>query len=309
MLNVHYSLTDHNNFLKELVTSFGSVYREKIYVENNGLVFPESLAKGRVECYDIDAGLGLVIMDCVFFEDINFVRNSAPTNYFHSISFNITAFYLMVNRHGEKRELKIESWKNKIFYSTAEISHSLMVPKNVPIKIVALLLSREWLINKYKLRSTKNKIYYQEEILEDYPLQFTLDLNLETLLLAQEIIAEEPPPFLSKLFYKGSAKRLLALTLEIETRHSQSKTALKYEDVVRVMNVKKKIEENLAQPLPTLDDLAKTCHMVPSKFDHIFKAMYSKNYVKFFKEVRLVKATVLLKKKQKISEIDRKSVV
>ncbi|SHL83779.1 helix-turn-helix transcriptional regulator [Flavobacterium chilense] len=305
MLNVKYNLTTCSSYLNDMAAGFNAVSSQKVTVKNNRLVFPESIGKGTLACYDVDTGLGVVILDCVFSEDVNFIRLPAEINYFHAMSFNLSAFSFMVNKDGEEKLVKGESWQKKILYSTSETGLTWVAPANTPIKMVVLLLTREWVINKYQLKGEQNQIPYQKELLEDAPLQFTLDLDLEIVLLAQEIITSEPPAFLVKLFYKGYAKRLIALALEKQAGHSQPGTVLKYQNVVRIIEARKKIEEHLELPLPKLEELAKSCNMSLSKFAALFKAMYAKSYLQFFQDLRMDKAAQLLKKNWEIVDAAR----
>jgi len=302
MLNVKYNLTSYNSYLADMAAGFNAVYARKVSIKNNRLVFPESLAKGTLACYDVDTNLALVILDCVFFEDIRFERLPDATNYFHAMSFNLTTFSLMVNTDGNEKQVNRESWRRKILYSTAEKSLAWVAPKNIPVRILVLLLSREWVINKYRLETIQHHIPYQKELLEDAPMQFVLDFDLEILLLLQEVIESKPPAFLVKLFYKGYAKRLIALALEREAGRSKVEK-LQYEDVVRVLNEKNALAVKLEQQLPSLDELAKKCFMSQSKFSNIFKAMYGKNYVHFFQELRMKNAALLLQKGQEIVDV------
>lgn len=300
MLNVKYNLTTCSSYLTDMAAGFNAVSSQKVEVKNSQLVFPESLGKGNFACYDVDIGLALVIMDCVFFEDVNFIRRPAEINYFHALTFNLSAFSGIANKHEGEKSFKGESWQDKILYSTAEKGFGWVAPANTPIRGLMVLLSREWLINKYYLKEQQNHIPYQKELLEDIPLQFTFDLNLETVLLAQEIISCIPPVFLTKLFYKGYAKRLIALTLDREADYYNTAETLKYHEVMSVIDVKKKIEDHLEQPIPILDELAKSCNMSPSKFANMFKAIYAKSYLQFFMELRMDKAAELLKKNWEI---------
>ncbi|MBN9297443.1 MAG: helix-turn-helix transcriptional regulator [Filimonas sp.] len=295
MLNVQYNIAACDRILHDMAAGFSAAYGRNIYVKGNRLIFPKTLADGRLECYNVDKGLALLVIDCTFFEDIHFIRIPVSNNDFHSIAFNLVQFSLMVNCRGKEKQLIGESWKDKILYSSTEVNLSWKAPKGIPMKIVVLLLSREWLVGHYPFDPTKSNALHHKALLEGTSIEFTLDLNLEILLLTREIINEMPPAFLSRLFYKGYAMRLLALTVAKTEGHSQGNTILKYRDVVHVVNVRQKIENHLPEPLPVLDDLAKKCGMSRSKFATIFKAMYGKSYLQFFQDLRIAKAAALLK--------------
>ncbi|WP_289663480.1 AraC family transcriptional regulator [Flavobacterium panacagri] len=303
MLNVKYNLTTCSSYLTDMAAGFNAVSSQKVEIKNNQFVFPKSVGEGTFACYDVDTGLAVVIMDCIFFDDVNFIRLPAEINYFHAMSFNLTNFSFMVNKDGKEKQLEGESWRNKIFYSTSKTELSWIAPATIPIRMVVLLLSREWVINKYRLKKQQSHIPYQKELLEDVPLQFTLDLDLETVMLTQEIITSTPPDFLVKLFYKGYAKRLIALALEREAGYSNSIGTLKYHDVLTIIDAKKSIEDHLERPIPILDDLAKNCSMSSSKFANMFKAMYVKSYLQFFQELKMEKAAELLKKNFEIVDV------
>ncbi len=294
MLDVKYNLTTSHTYLDDMAAALGEAYGEKIIIKNNGLVLPDGLGTGRFTHYKIDAGLGMVIMDCTFYADINFIRLPATINYFHALSFNITSISLAVNTDGNKRLHIGDSWKNKIFYSTAEKGLDWVAPRNCPIKMLVLIISHKWLMDKFQVVGDEQNMSAAASLAEDVPLQFSLDLDLELLLLIQSAIAASAPETLPRLFYKGYAIRLVALVIERLNGFYKQDVKLKYDDVIRVIDAVKKLEQDIKSPLMPLEELAKNCFMSQSKFTNMFRAMYGKNYLQFFQEHRIKKAAGLL---------------
>lgn len=294
MLDIKYNLTTSHAYLDGMAAALSEAHGKKIAVKNNSLVFPEAFATGRFEHYDIDADLAMVIMDCTFFTDVNFIRLPATINYFHALSFNITSISLAINTDGNKRLHIGDSWKNKIFYSTAEKGLDWVAPHDCNIRMLVLIISHKWLVDKYQLGDDEQNTAVAADLSKDVPLQFSLDLDLELLLLIQGAIAASPPKTLPRLFYKGYAIRLVAMVIERLNGLYMQDTKLKYDDVIRVLDAVKKLEQDIERPLMPLEEMAKNCFMSQSKFTSLFRAMYGKNYLHFFQEHRIKKAAALL---------------
>lgn len=295
MIEVEYLLTTSASFLERMAEKLSEGYGEKVTVKNNGLVFPPGLAKGRFEFYDIDPDMSFTLLDCVFYEDIKFQRAPIMINYFHSLSFNLSTISFMVERHdGEVTHIG-DSWERKILYSTSEKGLGWTAPKNVRIRMLVLYFTRSWLMKYYKIDALPMHMPHAQELMQDQALQFTLDLDLEILLMVQDILTMQAPEYMARLYYEGCAKALAAMVASrlIDKRDTESK--LNYEEVTHLLDIEKALEEKLDQPLPALEDLAQQCHMSKSKFEKLFKAIFGKSITDFFHNIRMQKAAELLR--------------
>ncbi|PZF71037.1 helix-turn-helix transcriptional regulator [Taibaiella soli] len=302
MIEIDYTLTPDAGFLERIASQFSKAYGEEVCIRNNGLVFPPALATGKYEFYSIDPGLGMLIVDCQFHRGIKFKRQPARINYFHALSFNLSTISLLVNRQGKTSVHIGDSWKKKILYSTSEKDLEWSAPAGSSIKMVVIYLTRAWLQKHYRIENIPDRLPYSKEFSMDLPLQFSLDLDLEFLLILQDIIHNPAPRYMSKLYYEGTIRRLIAVAASRLAYHPEAELKLHYSDVVKIVNAVAQIENVPELQLPALDDLAQQCLMGRSKFEKLFKAIYGKSYLDFFHGQKMKKAAALLQKEWGISE-------
>jgi len=302
MLDIHYSLTPGQHLLEILATQFSEAYGEKIGIENNALVFPKELATGKYAFYAIHPGLGMLLIDCVFHEAVQFIRKPVQVNYFHALSFNLSTISLAVSRHDYSGIHTGDCWNRKILYSTSEKGLTWSCPPESHIRMVVVYFTHAWLQQHYNIEDVPQSTPYINEFSMNLPLQFALDLDLEFLLLVQELLTTPAPAYMSKLYYEGSVKRLIALVASRLAYPIAPDIKLRYSEVVRLMDIIHPLKGNLQAPLPSPGELATQCFMSRSKFERLFRAIYGKNYTDFFQEEKMRKAASLLQSEWSVSD-------
>jgi len=294
MIEVDYLLTTSTGFLENLADKLSIGYGQEVRIENNGLVFPPGLAKGKFEYYSLEPDLSMSLIDCSFFEAVRFKRVPLMINYFHALSFNLSTISFMVERHNYSGMHHGEGWTNKILYSSSEQGLGWTAPQGSHIRMVVLYFTRSWLQRYYKIDNLPPEVLHATELMQDKALQFSLDLNLELLLMLQETLASPAPKYMPNLYYEGCAKKLIACVAARMVVATQPGTTLRYEEVMQVLEHIRHFEEAPEQSMPQLDELAQACFMSRSKFEKLFKAIYGKNITDFFLEIKMKQAATWL---------------
>lgn len=303
MLTIEYSMEPGNNFLYTVADRLSKEAGKPVYVKDNGLVFPPELAQGRFEYHPLDIGLSMVIIDCLFLEPIQFYRRPMPMNYFQAVSFNLSSISLAIqDRDGAKIHIG-DCWEKKIVCSTSENGLGWQAPRNGKIRMLFIHMDKGWTQKKYKIARAPNNIPFVKELKMNLPLQFTLDLDLDLLMCAQDILMTPPPAYMAKLFYKGEVKMLLALVVQRLLKKPAKELKLKYTDIITIMSVVKEIENTFEKPVPSLDEAAQKCLMSQSKFVTLFKSLYNKSYVHFFNEKKMEKAQEFLLQEKDVRDV------
>lgn len=128
------------NLSKELETSYIEKCEEYI------LQLPAEIGKGEIRGINFASGLGILIYDCLFNEDleIKFVVNEIhPLKFLYCLEG--TLFHRFEN---EKTQHKIEQYQEAIVASERDNGHVLRFKKNVKTKIYSLEIARESFIRK-----------------------------------------------------------------------------------------------------------------------------------------------------------------
>lgn len=303
MIQVDYLLTISSHFLKVIANGFSRGFGEDVIIKDNGLVFPPGLAEGRFECHNINSELSITLIDCKFLEEVNFKRLPIMINYFHTLSFNLSVVPFSVESNGEIRNNSIDSWNNKILYSTSENGLGWTAPKNSHIKMVVFYFTRSWLQKNYKIDTLPSNFPYAEELMKDLPLQVAMDIDLKLVLILQEILNTPAPKYMTKMYYEGCSKKIISLIASRLTRANEIPTQLSFQDVIKITDIEKRIERISDQPLPSVEELAQECFMSKPKFEKLFKDIYNKSFTEFLHSAKMKKAEQLLVQKWDIDKI------
>jgi AraC-like DNA-binding protein len=304
MIEVDYLLTTSTHFLENMADGLSAGYGKKVQIENNGLVFPRGLAKGKFEYYPINPGLSVCLIDCVFCEAVQFVRKSLKLNFFHALSFNLSSISFMVNKEDSSGITLGNSWERKILYNTSEKGLSWVAPAGGHIRMVTIYFTREWLLQHYRIEEIG--LPFMKELQADLPIQVSLDLDLEFLTVLQNMLIAPAPEYMSVLYYQGCAKRLIALAADRFTRPVKNEAKLRYEEVMELISLKKDVENTSPdEPLPDWENLPDRYSKGKAKFTELFKAVYGKNYSDFVQSVKMQKAAELLREGRKITDVMR----
>lgn len=294
MLSINYSIEPNRNYLYAVAESFSKKTGKHVSVKDNGLIFPPELGEGRFEYHILDNGLSMAMLDIVFFEEIKFNRASIATDYFYAVSFNLSSISLSMQLQDSDPVNIGDCWENKIFCSSSRKGLAWVAPQNNRIRMVAIYMDKGWVQKKYKIVRASDNIPYIKELKMDIPLQFSLDLDLELLMCVQNVLIMVPPAYMTKLYYKGEAKMLLALIVQRLLKKPAKELKLKYADIISIISVTKEIENAFEKPVPSLEDAAQKSLMSQSKFVTLFKALYNKSYIHFFNEKKMEKAQEIL---------------
>ncbi len=303
MIEVKFDLTTSMRSLDNLAEKLSQGFGKTVDKKNNSLIFPEDLAKGRCDFFTLANGLSLSILDCVFFEDIHFIREPAGVNDFSALSFNLTPHEGFDNNPQMQKAQSNEGWKRRIFYSTSGLGVERKIPKGASIRLVTFYMTRCWLKQEYQIDQILAHMKYAKEFMLDMPIQFHLNLDWEILAITREILSFTVPGHLSGLYYYGCVKNVLALIAQRLLIQPRSEPEHNCDDVLKVMSVVSELETLLEKPLPTLEELSGVCNMSQSKFAALFKKIYHKNHIRFFQELKMQKASQLLVQGWKICDI------
>ncbi len=293
-----------------MADAMSAVIGEPVIMKDNKLLFPPAFAKGIYEYYELEDGLFICLIDCQFLQGIEFIRKEIKSNDYFSLHVNLSVSKIYVVKNSG-RVLDIGSdWKDAVLFSSTGTSLSLTVPPGEILKVVQIIVSRNWIRQRYHTSDLPVDAEIVRAVAQDLPIQFTVDLDLEMLNLSEEMMAPETLHYANNLFLEGNIKRIISLFTRnmVEGKSSrqlkdENDNSLRLGDAIKVMNMKEQIEVDLSQEIAPISELAKECMMSKTKFSEIFRLIYNKSFYDLVLEMKMEEATKLLTSGLSVTEV------
>lgn len=300
MLKIQYYKSPYKEWMENYAKTLSEATGENVTIRGNSLLFPPGLATGRYEFYEVGDGLGLLLTDYVFRRPVEFTQTGWPGNDVYTITYVLFDDIKFTNKEG--LQVDIDNRQPHAAFLTSQSGlFKYDIKANVQVKGVQFFFNKSWGIrnlinNSIPLNVKKMRLFTGIE-----PVQIFTAYGHKTKVLIDEIF-ERNTPRLSKVYLmEGYACKLAAFFFNDFIEKSKRQKHEKSEDVMRVIQMKEGIEQNL-DDIPSITVSAKECLMSETKFLQIFKTLYTKNYGAFFVEIRMKKAKTLLDEGKSVTD-------
>jgi AraC-like DNA-binding protein len=304
MYSIEYYISTSKSCAEDLAKAFSIIANEEVVCENGSLIFPSSFATGMFRFYELAEGLSLLAVDCTFHLPIKMVRQKIKSNDYHILHFNLSTSKVIIDKDSGRRVDIGTDWVDAIFYSTTGKNLFMYLPLNEPLRAVIVIATKTWCLRNFQYQSLSFPNRRLAQFAQDTPIQFTMNLDIRSANIAEEILTKDIPEPVMPLFLKGCVLKLLAFfNARLIGQTIDEVEKVDFEEVTRVMKFKEQTEKYMHKALPSLEDAARQCYMGKAKFIKIFNDLYGKTYANYFIECRLQKAGELLDNGVKPSDV------
>ncbi len=283
-----YDFSDYDNYCKELAALL------KIPYENNTVHFPEYVASGQAKLLSFPNGLQAVIQDCVLHDDFTWQRIAS----FPEI-FILRVDYVEINTDMEvKLDDEVFRDESKIYSSitltSSRFGLDATVKKGSVVKSANIIIKPEWL-KKYLPADAVN---YWLHALRSLKLKgvnmVPMDFNTRQSLFGIIDMSADDPAYKLK-----ALTRIFEITdyyfKKVNCQFGQwNKQQKSFTDIDKIIELDVFLTRDFNQPVLTLDEMAVSVHMSPSKLKSLFKKTYGQSIYEYFTVSRLNKARHLL---------------
>ncbi|MFL9482630.1 helix-turn-helix domain-containing protein [Chitinophagaceae bacterium LWZ2-11] len=307
MTEVEYYFTTSKKWFTDFAESLSVATGDSVKVNNNKYEFSPALAEGKFEFYELEDGLSLLLIDCIFYKELKLKRNQIKSNDYYILHYNLSVAKVITHKESGRVVDIGTDWEDAVLFSSTGKGLEIHPPLNGYFRIVLLIFNRSWGVNHFlKNKNTLGNALHIQEFLDEKPLQFTTNLDLRYLSIAEEMLTINLPSYITPIYLNGSALKLLALFARNTAEEIINEEKLRFDEVIRIMNIKERIEKDIESTLPQLETLAGECLMSKTKFGLLFKYIYGKSFTDMFLELKMQKAAELLLKGVSVSEAGRK---
>lgn len=289
----HYHSGGRGGYL-QLAKAMSEAIGEQVYVENNALLFPPSFLTGRVSFYEISEELSISIIDCVFHEKAIFNHHVVAGSDNYEVMFNVGDQPIQViNEKGEKILLG-DTFAESVFFSSYANKAAFTIEDDQPVKAILVHVHRNWIVRYLSHYAIQMQTSRLMKFINYEPLQLVAGLDLKSSELITDILMAKGSTDILPRLLEGLIYQLMSMFCNNLVTEEVSEKQIVSEDVTRVLELKKQLEQNLGEPLIPLEKAAELCLMSRTKFIQVFRSLFDKNYSNFFLELRMEKSKELL---------------
>jgi len=301
-LEYYYSTT--KRLLHDLAREFGRLAQKEIQIDKDSFVLPPEIGSGTFSFTEIEDGLAILQVNCILYKDILLKRPALKGDEIYGIYINVSPNSMVFNPAQEKK-LTNASWSNSIIFSSNAAPLESFASADSRFKTVFVLFSRQWAKNHYRKQNLPEHIPLMQSLIKGEPLQFTVDMTLHFINLVEDLFLLEPTEYTRNLYVAGTAKKIIAMFgyYTMIAPHNKMEKKLKYEDVIRVVNIKRNIEQMQEINAPSLMDCSKACLMNKDKFAKLFRTVFNKKFSEVVTDIKMQHAADWLMQGYTVTEV------
>lgn len=271
------------------------------------LIIPDSYGKGKIEGVDFPNGMGIILYDCVFKNDIEirFIKSEI-----HPLKFLFCELGNFIHRFGnEEQEHFIDSLQNIIASSSEEHGHILRFQGGLRTKINSLEINREVFLRNMdcEVKSLERDL---ENLFRDVnatnAFYYHGNYSLKMADLFMEMEGEDGKNFMKRILLESASFRMLVLQI-LEFKDDMAKpenmSMLRKFEINSVKEAADIIDNEILH-FKTIPELALKVGLNANKLQNGFQELYGNTVNGYISDRRLGMAANLLKNSDlTISEI------
>ncbi|PZF71038.1 helix-turn-helix domain-containing protein [Taibaiella soli] len=294
MIEIDFYYSVSKNYLIKFVEVLNKASGEKATQKGNRIYLQPSIADGFLEFHEFQEGISVLITDCTLRQELRFRQMNVSGNDTYRIVFNIGQPIPIIMENGQKIVLGSDFAEAVMFTShTAELSG--IVATGTVVKTITIIFHRTWAIDHLLHNAVPLRVTRLQLFANNMPMQFTTHLDLQCYELACEMLTQRAPAMVLPHLLEGYTYQMAALFFNSVVEDEVGEKRFISEAAMRVIQLKERLEQNLSEELPTLNDAATICLMSKNRFADMFKSLFGNSYAAFFLDLKMKKAKELLR--------------
>lgn len=282
--------------IRELADSFQTDYSEKC--DETLLKLPESIGEGRIRGINFNNGLGIVIYDCMFLEEveIRFTKSDIhPVKYLYTAQGELKHCFA----NDETTHL-LKKFECAIVASQGHDGHILKFKAEENIYVVSLEIDRKRFFSDLKcelseLNNGLKTLFYDSDAKNAFFHKGFYSIAFEQLI--SSLNEHEDEMMLRKLFLEAKALEIFIKQISLfndDLKSDKDKALLRQSELHRISEMADYIIASLETTLK-IKNLAIKYGLNPNKLQAGFKYKFQMTVNDFIKHQRMLKAAILLK--------------
>jgi AraC-like DNA-binding protein len=281
--HTEYTLNDLKEYAAQLAQEFG------VPLENNEVVYPDSLAVGGSKFYQVDAFISFQVAQYHTRRRMVFHRAPGPQQPNHvSISFQEFTFADPHSEGDDCEEIFYNKGLGSVLCRSVQVKESMIVEPDTDVRVLFILLKEGWIDNVLKTDTHKEKFHrYFDSTRTNFRKEY---LGPGQMRILKEIFTPTENRAISDMYYISRVMNLLEDFLTEVLQKDEGEENLLFaraDDIRKMQHVTELIENNLNQPFQGVDYLSRWCCMSRTKFINLFQKVYGMSSYEYYQQKRL----------------------
>lgn len=283
-----YDHSDYENYCRELASLMHVSYQD------HTVHFPQNIASGKVKFLGFPNGLQAIIHDIQLNADFTWQRiASFPEIFILRVDYAEISSHIHVKMEDELFKDFSELYSS-IVLTSSRFSLDITLKKGTVVKSANIIIKPEWL-KKYL---PENEVNYWLHALRTLKLKgvnmVPMDFNTRQALFNLINMPETDPAYNFK-----ALTRIFEITdyyfkkINVQSQQWGRQQKL-FNDIDKIIELDVFLTRDFNQPAPTLDEMAESVQMSPTKLKSLFKKTYGQSIYEYFNISRLNQARHLL---------------
>lgn len=308
-IHIMQSILSHSIPLKEVINDLARQMHTSVetHCDEYSLIIPESFGSGKIKALDFKSGLGLILYDCTFKEDmeIRFIINRV-----HPLKFIFCETGNLNHRFEDEVVIhNLDNLQNLIVASCQEHGHILQFKGGIKTIMNSLEVNRkEFIVNmECELKSLEPELealFRDTKAVNVFFHQGNYCLKMADLFI--EINGFPKEEFLRKLFFESIANKILTLQIlqyQDDMDFDGSRPVLRKFEILLIQRATSIIDNEILD-FKNVPHLAAEVGLNSNKLQQGFRELHGTTVNGYMQDKRLELANTLLRKSDlSISEI------
>lgn len=290
----------------ELANALGTITDQPVKIEGNAIVFPPSVATGRMEFYELNDGLGIGVADCTFHMKVKMKHLVVPGSDSYKVMYTIGDQPLnMTGLDGLGIQLG-NNMAESVFFSSHSVASDVSIAEGQHVRVVILYFQQAWGIRYLLNNSMPLRVGRLMRFINHEQMQFTYGTDLKSRELLEDVLAVKASGRIMPRLLEGYACQLIALFCNNLVAQDIDEKQILSDDAIRMIQLKEQLAQNLEEAPMPLEKAAEMCLMSRTKFVVMFRTLFGKNYATYFLDLKMEHAQKMLEQGLPVMDVGYK---
>ncbi len=276
--------------------AFYSGQRANVQYAESTVFLSASVGEGSVRSYDYQNGIGTVLFDCTFREDvtISFLKNTTALVFLFNVSGSISHWL-------DEPEVRsgVNPMQGTIMANSVNTAQHIQFAADIPVKATLLMVDRKRYLSRVRdhldeMPASLRQVFQDTEGLK--PFNFQSNYSLAITDCIQKIFDHTFSGLAASIYVEAKCLELLSRQLQQyqEDLEAPSKKVLLRQYDIRSISEAARILRMEMQDAPTIGELAKRVGLNRQKLKKGFKLVFNTTINRYLQNERLEYAAALL---------------
>ena len=277
------NITSSNDDLDAVAKALGTI------IKDDTITIPASLGSGNIKRFDFSSSMKMMLVQCIFHEEITFKRHSLENEEIISLGFRN-----VVDDEPEKSN-SIKGLPS-VFVSRTDFEIEFQYPARTNINLIIIIIKISLL--KEMLNADENIISQLQPIFSiDKPFHFEELMSAEIQGIASRLHKVQATDPLRLFYCRVKGEEMIYLFLQaLLKRKDIFSHPFNNEDVKMIYHIRGRLIHDVSE-IPNLPELARCAYMSESKMKKLFKQIFGKSIYNYYQHCRMMEAAYVIREK------------